>query len=215
MVNRAYNIDNQQTAMSSTYYGTNGYAYTGLQQLSRITNFKDENFDVSYDDLGRLTRLTRLNMTTIFNFGADQKLSSIAHYAGGVVQSSLSYLYNPSSLIQSISHSNGTMESYTYNENNFLAGVFHTASANRHPASIGSVDHDEAFEYDSIGNRTRDAYGTFNYDPTGQELKEDYKYRYVFDNNGNLIQRYDKISGAWASFGYNREKSWVLCKEKK
>lgn len=199
-LSRNYNLDGNVTSMSADYYGTESRYYNTIGQLSRIINFKNENTDFTYDLIGRLNSITRGALVTGFNFGTDQRLSAITNTASGTVKSSYQYLYNSEGLISSITNQNTT--NYTYNENSFLTQS--SVNSSRLPASVGQAT-TETFAYDNIGNRLNDANGSFQYDPTGQELKEDYKYTYIFDANGNLAQRHNKLTGEWLGFTFNSE----------
>lgn len=204
---RSYNVSGQVSRVSASYYGTNNYTFNSMDQLTLISNFKNESFALSYDEVGRLTTLNRLNLLLRNNFGADQRLSSIENISDGVLKSSLNYTYSSSGLIRTISHSRGTAISYMYNENKYLSNVSHSMIGERSPASIGLQA--EVFEYDALGNRSSDSNGSYSYDPTGQELKEDYKWRYNYDNNGNLIQKFNKDSGEWVGYKYSSENQLV------
>src|SRR5207245_1836860 len=71
---------------------------------------------------------------------------------------------------------------YGYDQTNQLTGADH------------SIATDETYSYDASGNRTSAGYQT----STGDRLQSDGKFNYVYDAEGNLTQRRDIATGAYA-----------------
>lgn len=64
----------------------------------------------------------------------------------------------------------------------------------------------EDFVYDDIGNRTQDNSSSYSYDSSKQELREDHRYLYVYDANGNLFSKQEKgFTGNVENFEYTSE----------
>lgn len=60
--------------------------------------------------------------------------------------------------------------------------------------------------YDSLSNRTSDSNSTYLFDESKQLIKEDYKFQYVFDPNGNMTSKIEKgFTGNVENFDYTSE----------
>ena len=187
--------------------------------FDRITAIRSNIGDVTYeiDPLNRVAALYRQvqgegpGNYTQFVYTTNNLISSISHLQSSTQFGFTSYVYNTRNLPIQKSTSLGITD-YTYDENGQLSSAIQSGGAlpGRNPASNLS----ESFSYDSLGNRTQDSGGSYNYDPTGQRLTEDYRYTYQYDNNGNLTSKTPKTAGEKAiQYVYNSRNQLIEYRE--
>ncbi len=174
-----YEYDKNSNRTKTTLNGIQSYnyAYDGLNRLTQISNPYGDVFTYEYDSLNRVTRLARPNGETKYSYKANHLISEIQHKLNGLVKSQYQYDYDLRNFITQ-KRDLASTQSYSYDLNGQLSGVQGAES--------------EAFTYDSVGNRISDQDGTYSYDATTDRLIEDYKYSYIYDNNGNLIAKNPK-----------------------
>lgn len=74
----------------------------------------------------------------------------------------------------------------------------------------------EVFNYDSLGNRLADQFGSSTFDEKSQRLVRDWKYEYFYDNNGNLIKKTEKVvNGNFVNYDYSSENQLIKVAEYK
>jgi RHS repeat-associated protein len=179
--------------------GQTSYQYDGADRLTSLRNPKGEDFTFSYDVANRITTLTRPGSSSTFGFDDANFLSSVIHSSNLGNISSLNYQRNYIGNITQIAGLQST-KNFSYDENQQLL------LASNPEASVSSSYQNENFSYDSIYNRTQDQGGNYSYDQKSQRLIEDYKFLYLYDNNGNLITKTDKnISGDAVNYSYTSE----------
>ena len=76
-----------------------------------------------------------------------------------------------------------------------------------HPLASGLVD--EAFTYDPVGNRTSSHLSALHRYEAANRLLEDDQFLYTYDENGNLIQKREKATGATTTYTYNVENQLI------
>ena len=97
---------------------------------------------------------------------------------------------------------------FTYDTNNQLTGVAKSFSQLRGPASLSNYSN-ESFQYDNLGNRTQDSGGSSTYGTNKQQLTENWKYRFVYDGNGNMTEKYDKQTGEFYKYEYSAKNQLI------
>ncbi|MBK9293566.1 MAG: RHS repeat protein [Oligoflexia bacterium] len=178
-----YDANNNRLSMTDNSGAAVLYNYDELNRLTSLRNHKAEVFSFNYDDMSRLISLSRPGSNSQFSFDNSNFISSINHVGTGTI-ASFNYSRDGLGNVLSINTSYG-LHSYGYDANSQLTSA-------RHPASTGI--NDENYTYDSVGNRLSDNNGNYTYDASSQRLNEDYRYLYIYDNNGNLIRKYPRNS---------------------
>ena len=182
--------------------GTTTYHYDDINRLTGLTNQKGENFSFSYDIGSRLVGMTRPGSESQFNFDDSNFITEIIHSKAGMNIASFGMSRNLAGLITEINRNQSISKQYGYDDNSQLV------SATNPEATVPSQMQAEAFNYDSIYNRTQDQRGSYQYDNKHQRLNEDWKYLYYYDNNGNLSKKQEKANfpnGAITNFSYSSE----------
>ena len=160
------------------------YDYDDVNRLTDLTNHKGEVFSFNYDVNNRLKEMMRPGSKTSFDFDATSFINHITHTK--INTNLITFLEYSRDAVGNRTQIRGPASDVTYNydNNNQLTGV--------HSNVTGS----ESFGYDSLGNRMTDHVGNYIYDEQYQRLKEDFKYLYVYDDNGNLASKIDKANQA-------------------
>ncbi|MDA2925486.1 hypothetical protein MYX65_12710, partial [Acidobacteria bacterium AH-259-L09] len=164
-----------------------------------ITNPNGEATTFAYDALGRRTSLTHANgVVTTYSYDAASQLLSLVHQLGATTINSFSYTYDKVGNRTAKTDNNGTAN-YTYDALNRLVQAVNPLPSN--PL--------ESFTYDPVGNRVnsnQNGLSTFN---TANQLTEDGTFAYVYDANGNEVQKTSKITGLSAQFEYDAENKLI------
>ncbi len=183
--------------------GQTSYQYDAADRLTSLRNPKSEDFAFSYDVGNRLTSLSRPGSSSAFAFDDANFLTSIVHSGNVGSIATFNYQRNNIGNITQIASLLST-KNFSYDNNNQLV-----SSSN--PEASGSSSYQaETFSYDSVYNRTQDQGGSYNYDQKSQRLIEDYKFLYLYDNNGNLITKTDKnITGEVTNYSYTSENQLI------
>ncbi|MBK9293564.1 MAG: hypothetical protein IPM57_03830 [Oligoflexia bacterium] len=179
----SYDANNNRLSMTDNSGAAVLYNYDELNRLSSLRNHKAEVFSFNYDDMSRLKQINRPGSYSQFSFDNSNFISSINHVGTGTI-ASFNYSRDGLGNVLSINTNYGN-HSYNYDANSQLTSA-------RHPASTGLGD--ENYSYDGVGNRLTDSNGNYVYDASSQRLNEDYRYLYIYDNNGNLIRKYPRNS---------------------
>ncbi|MEP2025673.1 RHS repeat-associated core domain-containing protein, partial [Reichenbachiella sp.] len=66
-----------------------------------------------------------------------------------------------------------------------------------------NVSYQRTLEYDDLGNRIKENNFELIYDDSKYQLLEDERYKYSYDQNGNLATKENKADGSLTSFEYN------------
>jgi RHS repeat-associated protein len=197
-----YDGNGNRTLMNDPV-GQTSYQYNAADRLTSLRNPKGENYDFTYDVANRLTSLSRPGSNSTFSFDDGNLLSSIVHSSSFGNIASFNYQRNNIGNITQIAGLQAT-RNFSYDDNQQLV------LASNPEASDSSSYQNESFSYDSVYNRTQDQGGNYSYDQKSQRLIEDYKYLYLYDNNGNLITKTDKnINGDVINYSYTSENQLV------
>ena len=168
---------------SSLQYDANGF-------LTQLGNPAVGTFAFGRDPLGRLIGLGRPNgVTDVLTYDpAGDLLSRVSSTAGGPIDG-LAYTYDENGRRSSLSDASGTT-TYGYDQADRLTSA---------DAPIGSLVPDEAFGYDAAGNRIS---GGSSFDAANR-LLSDATTDYAYDNEGNLLSRTVRASGAVTHYTWN------------
>jgi RHS repeat-associated protein len=176
------------------------YVYDVSSHLIEIRD-GDNNPIVSYeyDAAGRLHKETKRNGTySIFGLDAIGRTESILNYAAdATVNSKFLYTYDPQGRPSTLTTLDGTW-TYTYDLNNQLTHASFVAMNSTIP------NQDLAYEYDSLGNRTR---SILNGDVTNYVPNNMNQYSSIngselnYDDDGNLTVQ--AVGGSTTTYSYD------------
>jgi uncharacterized protein RhaS with RHS repeats len=210
LIQYGYNQMGERTSMISPV-GTFQYGRDAMGRLKSITNHKGEVFSMSYDLNQRLKQITSPATITAFSFDASGFNTQIQHTrkSGAIIDK---VIYGRDDVGNRISKTtNAGMTTYEYDKNYQLI------------KATSPVLPVESMTYDDLGNRLSDSNSTYLYDETKQQIQEDYKYLYSFDQIGNMTSKQEKgFTGNVQNFDFNSEnqlryfrlyKNGVLAKE--
>lgn len=200
-LNMQFNADDARTMLADNYGGSFNFSYNVDGKLKNILNNKGESYSFNYDQKSRLNKIVRPGTETIIGYGAKDYPTSIVHQSGGMIRSFFNYERNDSGLVTGILTEDGSFN-YQYDLNSYLISA--TQPSSRLPASESAFSN-ETFTYDSIGNRISDVGGLSSYDSAKQNLLEDTKYSYQYDNDGNLAGKTEKSTGLYTKYIYSSE----------
>ncbi len=173
------------------------YSYDIANRLTRLTNHKDESFEYFYDQGNRLIEMTRPGSKTSFTFDNENFLSKMIH--SKLDNTELSFFEYSRDNIGNATRKRTPAGDYdfTYDGENQVTN----STSPSMPA--------EFFEYDDLGNRTRDRERNFLYGPKGYRLLEDSLFNYSYDPNGNLIGKVAKSGVLEEYYEFNSENQLV------
>ncbi len=201
-VSYTYDKNSNRKTMIDSVTGTTNYVYDTLNQLTSITNPSAQVVSFGYDTLSRRTSSTLPNGTTTdYAYDTASQLTGLVHKLGATTLSSFGYTYDKignrttMNTVRSGAVVNSSL-SYTYDNLYRL-----TQATNPLP-----VLPDETFNYDTLGNRLRrDGQTTDATIGNGNQLLEDETFTYIYNNNGNLTQKTEKITRAVTQYTYDTE----------
>ncbi len=172
----SYN-DSGEKIHTSTPVGAFSYARDAAGRLVGLTNNYGKTFNFRYDLNQRLTEITSPAAITSFEFDSVGFNTKINHSrrSGAVIER---FIYGRDLVGNRVTKTTTQgQSSYAYDQQYQLV------------QSITPSLPQENFSYDPIGNRVSDNNSTYVYDASKQELREDYKYLYQYDGNGNLAMK--------------------------
>ena len=179
--------------------GQTEYVYDGLNRLTHLTNPSLQTMTFDYDALGRRTQMRMPNgVTTSYTYDPASQLLSLVHQLGGNTMNSFAYTYDNVGNRTSRTDNVGTAD-YAYDPLNQLVEATNPFPSN--PV--------EVFTYDGVGNRVdsnQNGLSTFN---SGNQLTGDVTFTYVYDANGNRIQRTNRATDLSTQFEYDAENRFI------
>ena len=179
--------------------GLTTYNYDALNRLISITNPNGETTTFTYDALGRRISMTHDNgVVTDYTYDAASQLLSLVHQFGAATVNSFSYTYDKVGNRKTKADNNGTAN-YTYDTLNRLIAATNPLPSN--PV--------ENYTYDSVGNRldsNQNGPSTFN---DSNQLTEDDNFNYIYDENGNQVQKSNKSTLMSTAFEYDAENKLI------
>jgi RHS repeat-associated protein len=164
--------------------GTVTFGYDDLQRLVNVsqsgTSTASKRVNFRYDRKGQITRLNRFasadNSTplvvTNLDYDPTGLITQIQHSLGNTVLSNNTWNHDVASRVTQFTNPDGS-SAYSYDNTDQLTATNH------------SYQTDEAYSYDTNGNRTNAGYAT----GTNNRLLNDGTYTYTYDNEGNRIGR--------------------------
>lgn len=174
-----YNDIGQRTSLQSTALSYI-YNYDSASRLGSMSNSNGSAFNFFYDNSNRLIQINRPGSRSNYSYNPGQTIASIIHSSSGVTKSFAEYTYDFRNLPLTRKNTLGTT-TYDYDQTSQLTSATTSSSAN------------EMFSYDSLGNRTSDENGSYEYDQYQDKLTEDWQYKYTYDKNGNLLLKTSKV----------------------
>ncbi|MEC7276949.1 MAG: RHS repeat-associated core domain-containing protein [Bdellovibrionota bacterium] len=173
------------------------YSYDMANRLTRLINHKEESFEYFYDQGNRLIEMTRPGSKTSFTFDNENFLSKMIH--SKLDNTELSFFEYSRDNIGNATRKRTPAGDYdfTYDGENQVTN----STSPSMPA--------EFFEYDDLGNRTRDKERNFLYGPKGYRLLEDSLFNYSYDPNGNLIGKVAKSGVLEEYYEFNSENQLI------
>ena len=192
--------------MTDSLTGSTNYVYDTLNRITTITNPANQAVNFGYDTLSRRILTTLPNgVTTDFAYDSNGRLTSLQHKLGLTTLSDFSYTYDS---VGNRTVMNTTRSGVTVNNtlNYLYDNIYQLTQATRPlPAQP-----DETFNYDPLGNRLQRDGQTVN-STIGQanRLLDDTAYTYIYDNNGNLIQKTDKSTNEITDYIYDAENQLI------
>ena len=182
--------------------GRVGYSYDAGSQLTSITDPTNGAFLFGYDPVGHPTTLTRPNgINDSMTYDAAGDIATLRSTLGATLVNQADYTYYAAGPRASITSLLGST-TYTYD------GASQLTSATP-PAGSGLPL--EQYTYDPVGNRISSAtspLGSFSYN-SGDRLLGDATTAYTYDQEGNLLTRTDKASGARTTYTWTAEHQLV------
>ena len=194
------NIKSVTDTIAGTLSGTTAYDYDALNRATQITQsgvgITNKRVNMTYSAVGQMETLQRFTgtqavATSTYSYNDPlNRLTQIQHAnATGATLSSFAFTYDNGSRIKKITNADGTFVNYDYANNDELKGADYSPT-NRI---------DEAYTYDSNGNRTNAGYVTGG----NNQLSADAKYDYTYDDEGNLKTRRDRSTNITRTFTWD------------
>jgi len=179
--------------------GLTTYTYDALNRLTSITNNRGLTITFTYDVLGRRTSMTHANgVVTTYEYDAASQLTQVTHKLGAAIINSFSYTYDKVGNRLTKVDRNGTYN-YIYDKLNRLVRAENPLLSN--PL--------ETYTYDAVGNRIDSNQNGTSFFNQGNQLFEDNTFRYFYDNNGNLVLKTHRVTGAVTTYEYDAENKLV------
>jgi RHS repeat-associated protein len=186
--------DAGEKVQTQTPVGNYSYGRDAAGRLRTLTNNEGKVFNLNYDLTQRLTSISGPSVVTSFEFDSAGFNTKINHTrkSGATIEH---FIYGKDLIGNRLTKTTtmGT-SSYSYDKQYQLT------------QAITPVLPQENFVYDEIGNRTQDNNSSYSFDSSKQELREDYKFLYSYDANGNLFSKQEKgFTGNVENFEYTSE----------
>lgn len=172
-----YDADGRVTSMSDGT-GTTTYVYDSLGRLVSSTNGSGQTVAYGYDLDGDATSISYANGDTVSRgYDADGDLTSVADWLGHSTR--FSYNANGELTTEAYGSSPAVTDSFTYDRNGDVLSITdrsgsrvlqrftYTRNADGLLSSIVSPGQSTQLTYNDVDELTRDASGTYSYDPAG------------------------------------------------
>ena len=190
---------------------TNTYTYNALNRVDWIQqtgpDVSGKSVDIDYDPAGRLGSIKRyaddvvgmlLVADAVYTFDDANRLTHLAYTdAASAVLADYDWQYDDANRVtQFISQTDGTA-TYGYDETDQITSATY------------DYQDDELQSYDANGNRTDTGYAT---DPNNR-MSSDGVYQYLYDFEGNRVQRIENASGATTEYTWDHRNRLVKITE--
>ncbi len=210
-----YDANGNVTAVTDSLGGETRYEYDAFDRLVRVEQppvpgIEPKRVDLGHDGAGLLRTIERFAdlgatqgvATSAQDYecgGCPLRLSSIHHRRStdGAVLHDLDLVRDAAGNLIQTTDADG-LHTYAYD------GLRRLLAANHPPGGAP----DETYAYDSAGNRVQSHHSTaYTYSYMlglgGNQLRQDDRFDYEYDNNGNLTLRTDRSSGAYTTYAYD------------
>jgi len=192
----SYDALDRRATLLDSFNGNTAYAYDPVDRLTRVTTPQGDNFDTNYDLAGRTLGRVAPNATEMIRQYevATGRLSSQVQEAGGTAFNGFDYRYTERGNIAAIDETGEVTRdrAYSYDELERLTEVFVPTSPIQ----------DESYELDPEGNRISSHLSDMHSTDEANRLESDDSYTYVYDLNGNLIQKLAKAGTGLSNWDY-------------
>jgi RHS repeat-associated protein len=192
-VRYSYNANGKRSTMTDPKGGVTTYAYDALSRLTSVSDPGPNTFTFAYDALSRRTGVSRPSgLNTTYAYDAGGRLTNLVHTGGpGTLQ--YSYTYNRTGQRNSLTDNSGS-HTYLYDGLYRLVNVVHP---------LGNPT--ETYSYDAVGNRTASQLSASYTHNAANRLTADAAFDYVYDANGNLIQKTERATGKITRYSFDSE----------
>jgi RHS repeat-associated protein len=191
----SYDANGNRKSLTDPSGGVTNYTYDALQRLKSLTD-PAGTFAFSYDEISRRTRVDRpLGISTVYTYDASRRLMSLANQGGPGV-GSINYTYDRSGKRLTKTDSAG-LQSYSYD------------SLDRLTSAITQTNPAESYSYDSVGNRTVSHSSTSYSYNLANRLTADSRFDYLYDANGNLTRKTERVTGNITTYTYDSDNELV------
>lgn len=211
----SYDANGNTTQVQDSLGGVTEYGYDGMDRLVRVTQsgtgVQPKRVDISYTPASLLAQLRRYSdlagtqgvANTSYEYdcsGCPDRLTAIRHRkaSDNSVIHDLTFARDPLGNITTMTDAEGT---HTY-----LYDVIRRLTSAIHPP--GGVQPNEFYTYDAVGNRLTSHLSHFytyswQTEGKGNRLLQNNQYDYIYDGEGNLLQRTDRVTGFSISYRYD------------
>ncbi|MCA9208450.1 MAG: RHS repeat protein, partial [Planctomycetales bacterium] len=176
---------------------TTSYAYDGRNRMTMVQQSgggSERLVDLAYNQLGQFDQLTRysdlartgLVSRSDYQYDALNRLTELDHRdATDAVLAFYDFTYDEGNRITQIADSDGVTQ-FAYDDRDQLTGADRDSSDSRG---------DELYQYDANGNRLQSHRHDTDYvTGEGNRLLSDGRFDYVYDGEGNVVERKDRAS---------------------
>lgn len=187
--------EGNRTGLASTLHTVDiGYQYDNRNLLSQLTTNNGRTVGFAYDASARLTSINFPNSaSSAFSFDNNGRLNSIEHTAQQNLD--LSYDYDVLGNIIGITEPT-KIRNFEYD-------------AIQQLLSGGTNAVPENYSYDAAYNRTSSHQSATNTHDENNRLTQDTQFSYVYDDNGNLIQKTDLLSSQVTEYSWDAQNQLI------
>ena len=212
----SYDVNSRVTSVTDSNGRTISYQYDALGNRTQVTYPDGSVVSYGYDTVGRLASLTHAGRTFAYQYDSLGRRTGITFPNGAVG----SYAYDSSARLTSLSHTASTgasIQSFAYthdNVGNRKTKVDHNGAFSytydtlyRLTEAINPLPSNpvETYAYDVVGNRTNSNQNGLSSFNVANQLLEDGKFTYQYDNNGNLTRKSAKSGTKVTLYDYDFE----------
>jgi RHS repeat-associated protein len=200
-----YDKNNNRLTMTDPV-GQSTFVYDSLNRLTDLTAPGQQPITFTYDALSRLTGRALPNGTdATLAFDGASRLTSIAHALSATPISSFGYMHDK---VGNRTEQNQQRTAVTVTAPQaYIYDALDQVTQATNPLPANPV---ETFTYDAVGNRLlRDGEVTNSIFDAANRLTEDETFLYIYDLNGNLETKTDKVTSAVTTYTYDAENRLV------